>query len=133
MMLYEFTDTSGVVRSIKDIQGRHVLMNVWASWCAPCLRSMPDIKSLADDAGSPVTVVGINIDEDPEKAKALATKNGWNWSQNYLGDGSDMARQLAISSVPVYFLIGPDGNLISSASEWSVMKKQLQTALADEK
>jgi hypothetical protein len=40
------------------------------------------------------------------KAQALAKVRGWNWPQNYLGDSSDMARQLAISSAPTYFLVG---------------------------
>ncbi len=127
MQLYKFTDTSGRERSIQEMNGRYVLMHVWASWCAPCLESMPDIqatiKRLSDQ---PITFVGLNIDQDASKAKSLARQRGWNWSQNYLGDDSDMARQLAISSVPTYFLIGPDGLLVASATDWSEMKEKFE-------
>ena len=130
MQLYKFTDTSGRERSIKDMRGRYVLMHVWASWCAPCLERMPDIqvtvKSLSDQ---PITFVGLNIDKDASRAKTLAQRGGWSWSQNYLGDDSDMARQLAISSVPTYFLIGPDGRLAASTANWSEMKEKVEAAL----
>ncbi|QDT88449.1 thioredoxin-like domain-containing protein [Gimesia algae] len=127
MYAYKFTDTTGVEHSIFDLKGRYVLMHVWASWCAPCLKSMPDIQATADQLSEkPLTFVGLNVDQYPEDAKRLVEKNKWNWAQNYLGVQSDMARQLAISSVPVYYLIGPDGKLNASASEWSQMKAALK-------
>jgi len=128
MYAYKFTDTTGREHSIYDLKGRYVLLQVWASWCAPCLKSMPDIQATADQlAGKPITLVGLNIDQYPEDGEILVEKNKWNWAQNYLGDQSDMARQLAISSVPVYYLIGPDGLLKASATEWSDMKTTLKT------
>jgi len=54
---------------------------------------------------------------------------GWDWSQNDLGDDSDMVRQLAISSVPTCYLIGPDGLLVASSSNWLEIKGKLTTAL----
>ena len=47
------------------------------------------------------------------------------WAQNYLGAKSDMMRQLAVSSVPVYYLIGLDGKLVGSANVWEEMKEIL--------
>ena len=41
-----------------------------------------------------------------------------------------MARQLAISSAPTYYLIGPDGLLVASATEWAQIKEKLEAALA---
>lgn len=130
MYAYKFTDVSGQQRTIHDMKGRYVLMHVWASWCVPCLKSLPDIKAARDQlTDKPITFVGLNLDKQTEEGRALVEKHQWNWSQNYLGDNSDMARQLAISSVPIYYLIGPDGRLIVSTSEWSEMKQKLDTAL----
>ncbi|QEG36966.1 M56 family metallopeptidase [Bythopirellula goksoeyrii] len=133
MQVYKFLDPSGQERTIFDMKGRYVLMHVWASWCASCLEHMPEMKATLDDLSEqPVTFVGLNIDKDRDQAKQLAERNGWNWSQNYLGDDSDMARQLAISSVPTYFLIGPDGLLVASSIEWSEIKEKLRSALEQE-
>jgi len=130
MTSYKFTDTTGEEHTIHDMKGRYVLMHVWASWCVPCLKSMPDIQAtVAQLADKPITFVGLNIDKRPADAEILAERNHWNWSQNYLGDQSDMARQLAISSVPIYYLIGPDGRLVASTNEWSAMKEKVETAL----
>ncbi|KAA5542688.1 redoxin family protein [Roseiconus nitratireducens] len=131
MRAFEFVDATGEQQTVNEMAGRHVLMQVWASWCAPCLASMPDIQHTADDlAADAVTFVGLNIDEDSGQASRLAKQMNWSWCQNYLGEGSDMARQLAISSVPTYYLIGPDGKLVASATEWTDIKKQLAASLA---
>lgn len=127
MYAYKFTDTTGREHSIYDLKGRYILLHVWASWCAPCLKSMPDIQATAVKlADKPITLVGLNIDQYPEDGEILVEKNKWNWAQNYLGDQSEMARQLAISSVPVYYLIGPDGKLKASTTEWPEMKAALK-------
>lgn len=130
MTSYKFTDPTGREHTINDMKGRYVLMHVWASWCVPCLESMPDIQATAAQlTDKPITFVGLNMDKRPADAEILAERNHWDWSQNYLGDQSEMARQLAISSVPIYYLIGPDGRLVASTNEWSAMKEKIETAL----
>ena len=130
MYAYKFTDTTGRQQTIHDMKGRYVLMHVWASWCVPCLKNMPDIQATRNQlADQPITFVGLNIDQRPANGEILVEKHHWDWSQNYLGDQSDMARQLAISSVPIYYLIGPDGRLAASTNEWSEMKEKIETAL----
>lgn len=128
MQAYKLLDPTGRERTIYDMKGSYVLMHVWASWCAPCLEHMPDMQATLESlSDQPITFVGLNIDNAPAQAQQLAEKNGWNWSQNYLGDDSDIARQLAISSVPTYFLIGPDGLLVATSNEWSEIKEKLHS------
>jgi hypothetical protein len=88
---------------------------------------MPEIQSLVEQSvDKRITVVGLNIDADPGKAKSVVAKHKWNWSQNYLGDHSEMSKQLGIGSVPTYFLIGTDGLLVASSSDWSVIKSKIE-------
>lgn len=127
MQVYAFVDPSGRQRTIADLQGRFVLIHVWATWCQPCMESLPALHAATRQlAEAPVTFVGLNIDADGAQARAVAQRRGWNWSQSYLGDKSDMARQLAVSSAPAYFLIGPDGTLIASSAEWSEINRTLE-------
>lgn len=58
-----------------------------------------------------IVFAGLKVDADAKSARALAESMGWNWGQTYLGSDSDMAHQLAISSLLAYYLIGPDGRL----------------------
>ena len=88
------------------------------------------LKSAVDQySASPLKVVGLNIDDDVAGAQAMAESQGWDWAQNYLGSDSDLMRELAMSSVPTYYLIGPDGKLVGSAIEWEEMEKLLGEAL----
>ncbi|BBO33571.1 M56 family metallopeptidase [Lacipirellula parvula] len=129
MAAFKFVDANGRELHVNDLKGRHVLMHAWASWCGPCLESMPQLKATVDRlAQQPITAVGLNLDRDPEAGKRIAEREGMSWAQNYLGDQSDLAKQLALSSVPTYYLIGPDGTLLASTTEWSAMEAELAKA-----
>ena len=132
MRAFGFVDSTGVKKLVNDMSGSYVLMHVWASWCQPCMDHMPEIQQTADSmASKPITFVGLNVDQDSTVASELVKKGGWNWSQNYLGHDSDMARQLAISSVPTYYLVGPDGKLVTSSNQWKDVKKKLVASLEE--
>ena len=130
MGAFKFVDTEGRQQAVYDMEGQYVLFHVWASWCAPCLQTMPNLHATVEShSQSPLTVVGLNIDKDSAKAKQLSKTGGWNWAMNYVGPDSAIARQLAISSAPAYFLIGPDGKLVMSSDQWSDVRKALDEAL----
>jgi hypothetical protein len=71
----------------------------------------------------------LNLDKDPAAAQAMADEQGWEWAHNYLGDDSVLMRQLAVSTAPAYFLIGPDGKLVGSANEWQQIAQLLEREL----
>jgi len=132
MQAYKILDADGREQSVFDLQGRYVLLHVWARWCAPCLEALPDMQAAVDElAGKPVVFAGLNVDADPHEAQTLAESKGWNWGQTYLGSDSAMARQLAVSSVPAYYLVGPDGKLVASSNQWRQIKSTLEAALDD--
>lgn len=132
MEAFKFVDATGKEVNVDDLKGRHVLMHAWASWCGPCLESMPELKATVDRlAKKPIVFVGLNLDQDAEAGRQVAEREQMAWAQNYLGDDSDLAKQLAISSAPTYYLIGPDGMLMASSTEWSAMKAQLDAALGE--
>lgn len=127
MASYRFTDKAGRVRTIRDLGGQHVVVQFWASWCAPCLESMPSIqRTVRQSDPSELTIAAINLDHDRTVARQMARDNGWSWANDFVGSSSEIAQQLAISSVPAYFLIGPDGELISTAGSWREMNQRLK-------
>jgi len=105
-------------------------MHVWASWCQPCMASMPRVKTTHDGLDpAKIQFVGLNIDADKERARSLVQKGDWSWAQNYLGEDSDLIRQLAVSSAPAYFLIGPDGKLVASANHWDEIRPAIEDSV----
>jgi len=73
-----FKDAEGRERTLKDWQGRTVLLNLWATWCVPCRKEMPALDALQTRLGGPdFEVVAINIDtRDPQKAHAFLKETG---------------------------------------------------------
>jgi len=68
---YAFYDSTGKALKIADFKGKVVVMNIWATWCAPCVTEMPTLAKLqAAYAGKPVEVVAVSIDSESSATKA---------------------------------------------------------------
>src|SRR5436309_1872961 len=55
-------DSSGVKHSLDELHGKIILLNFWATWCAPCDQEMPALQSIADSLKSDVCVIGVTVD-----------------------------------------------------------------------
>ncbi|MFG1373534.1 TlpA disulfide reductase family protein [Xanthobacter oligotrophicus] len=73
-----FTDGTGKEVMLADFKGRVVLLNLWATWCVPCRKEMPDLDRLQATLGGPdFEVVAVNLDtRDPEKPRAFLNEIG---------------------------------------------------------
>lgn len=72
-----FVGPDGQPVRLADFKGKVVVLNLWATWCAPCVIEMPTLAKLAESyAGQPVEVVAVSIDkpEATDKAKAFIAK-----------------------------------------------------------
>lgn len=102
--------------SLADLQGQYVLMNFWASWCAPCREEIPALVQIHRRfAGSGLTVLGVTVADQPEASRAFARQYG----VDYLNVVSDerMTEDYALSPwIPTTLLIGPEGEILK---EWA--------------
>jgi thiol-disulfide isomerase/thioredoxin len=73
-----FQDAAGAQTRIADFKGKVTVVNLWATWCGPCVIEMPTLAKLAADyQGKPVQVVAISVDrpDDADKARAFIAKH----------------------------------------------------------
>lgn len=72
-----FTGPDGQPMTLASLKGKTVLVNLWATWCAPCLKEMPSLDALQKEMGGPdFAVVAINIDtRNLDKPKAWLAEN----------------------------------------------------------
>lgn len=89
--------------------GQVTLVNIWASWCAPCRQEHPLLMQLAGDAR--IAIVGLNYKDKPENARRFLGELG----NPYAAVGSDNSGRAAIEwgvyGVPETFLVGKDGKI----------------------
>ncbi|WP_051378072.1 TlpA family protein disulfide reductase [Derxia gummosa] len=109
-----FDDLDGRARGLAEFAGRTVVVNFWATWCAPCVEEMPGLQAIATDlAPAGVSVVGIAID-NPQPVRDFARAHGIGYAL-LLGaaEGTEHARALGdkAGGLPYTVVIGPDGQV----------------------
>jgi cytochrome c biogenesis protein CcmG/thiol:disulfide interchange protein DsbE len=96
--------------SSADFKGKVTLVNVWASWCAPCREEQPVLLALSQDRR--FDIAGLNYKDKPENALRFLGELG----NPFTAIGADTAGRTAIDwgvyGVPETFLVGPDGTII---------------------
>lgn len=93
-----------------DFKGKTVFINLWATWCPPCIAEMPDIHDLYEKMGDDVEFVMISVDEDQEKAKRFVDKKGFTFPVYFLPSGLPSAYET--SSIPSTFVLSPNGKIV---------------------
>jgi peroxiredoxin/protocatechuate 3,4-dioxygenase beta subunit len=105
----------GNALTLADFHGRYVLLDFWASWCAPCLTEMPNLlaikKQFAKD--SRFVVIGVSLDDRPRDAAATVKALELSWPQGIAGPDSPVVAAYGATAIPATFLIGPDGKIIA--------------------
>ncbi len=108
-------DMSNTNISLSDLKGSYLLIDFWASWCGPCRKNNPHLKTLYykyKDKG--LKVLSISVDTDAKKWKEAIVKDGMDWLQgsDLMGQVGGVALKYQILAVPHYFLISPEGNVL---------------------
>jgi cytochrome c biogenesis protein CcmG, thiol:disulfide interchange protein DsbE len=97
---------------IGDYRGKWVLVNFWASWCAPCRSEAPALETFQrEHSRQGFTVLGINLDDTTDDALDFVRRYGLTYPQLRDGDGSDRRDAYGMTGFPESFLIDPDGKL----------------------
>ena len=119
-----FTDPSGGSFSLQDFEGKFVLVNFWATWCAPCRKEMPQLSELQTEfGGDAFEVVTIATGRNPLPAidsffNEIDVQN----LPRYLDPQSTLARDMAVLGLPITLILDPDGKEIARMrgdAEWN--------------
>jgi peroxiredoxin len=109
----DFTLKSAVGSNLRlqEQRGRVVMINFWATWCGPCRVEMPHLNRLYDKYRSAgFQLLGVNIDEDPAKAQALASKLGLQFPVLFDAD-KRVSKLYDLTTMPSTVLVDRDGRV----------------------
>lgn len=128
--------------SLKDLAGKVVLIDFWATWCGPCRLALPELKTLHDQMkGQPFEILSVSADRELAPLQEFVAKNDMTWPQTWDSRG-ELARAFSIPSYPSYYLLDSEGAVVYTAHGWSPrsgdeiaseVRKAMKTAKAGKK
>jgi thiol-disulfide isomerase/thioredoxin len=105
-----FEDPEGAPASLADFRGRPVLVNLWATWCGPCIAEMPTLDALAGREGERLKVLTVSQDLDGrDKADAFFAKQGYRHLETWLDPQMALMAALEVEILPTTILYDARG------------------------
>ncbi len=130
---FRFTPVGGKPTSIKDLRGKVVIIDFWATWCGPCKKELPNLKKLLEKhRNDGLEIIGISLDENEKDLKEFVKENGIGWPQVVGKPAAEFADKWGIEYVPVMFVVDRQGKL-RSVDARDKLDKLVPALLAEKK
>jgi peroxiredoxin len=121
-------DRNGKPVSLSDFKGKYVLVEFWASWCAPCRAESPNLlKQYAKFKDKGFEILGVSVDSDKAKWIEAIKKDELTWPQisDLKGWDNEARKVYGITGVPANFLVSPEGKILGSHLMGEALNKKL--------
>lgn len=118
---FAFTDPAGKPVTLAAFRGRPLLVNLWATWCAPCIKEMPTLDALAQRDSAKVKVLALSQDLDAAKIAPFFAKGGYNALQPY-HDGKlafSVGLGVNLPTTILYDSVGKEVWRFSGTTDWA--------------
>ena len=130
---FELKMIDGETFKLSDHLGKVVFLNIWATWCGPCVSEMPDIEKLANAYPDDLVVLGVSCDDSEKTVQSFVEEMGYTY--NFAWDGNYLVSGLLYPSygIPNSIFISPEGVITSmemGAASYEVMEQRYFDALA---
>ena len=113
---YDFAvkDLEGNKLDMKDLKGKVIFLNLWATWCGPCRVEMPSIQNLYNSVDKDkVAFVMLSLDQEGQHAKIVQFINDKDFTFPVYQPASPLPNILRVNTIPTTFIISPDGKVKS--------------------
>ena len=116
---FDYENFNGGKTKLEDLRGKYVYIDVWATWCGPCIAEIPSLKKVEEKYhGKNIVFVGISVDtnKDHEKWQKFVTKKELAGVQLFADKdwNSDFIKAFGINSIPRFLLIDPEGKVVKA-------------------
>lgn len=112
---YTYPDKNGNEVSLSFFKGNLVYIDVWATWCRPCIAELPSLKILEEEYhGENITFLSVSLDDDKDAWLKMVDEKELGGTQLWADGWSGITNDYAIYSIPRFLLISSDGKIIST-------------------
>lgn len=114
---FTYRSIDGETVSLQDLSGKYLYVDVWATWCGPCLREIPALKQLENDYHNEAiefVSISIDVEKDFEKWQNMVAEKELKGVQ-LMADSdwqSEFVKAYAIDGIPRFIIIDPQGNIV---------------------
>ncbi|MGV3767929.1 MAG: TlpA family protein disulfide reductase [Chitinophagaceae bacterium] len=110
---FAYPDMKGKSHHLSDYLGKVVLVDVWATWCKPCIAEQPALKKLVEDfKGKDVVVMSVSIDTEKDKWEKMVEENQLSGLQLYSNNEGPLLKDYEIVAVPRFILFDKKGKVV---------------------
>jgi peroxiredoxin len=129
---FDGKDLQGNALSLSKFKGKVILVDFWATWCPPCVASVPEVQKVYNkyhDKG--FEVVGISLDEEKDALEKFVKQRKLPWPQHFDGARFDgkFAKKYGVNVAPTTYLIGRDGKIINRLAPGDDLEKEVAKAI----
>ncbi|MCS5596999.1 MAG: TlpA family protein disulfide reductase [Alphaproteobacteria bacterium] len=126
-----FQDEQGQEVKLSAFKGKVVVLNLWATWCAPCVTEMPDLNTLQKRLeDKDIEIITVSMDRSIEKAGQFYEKTGIDVLPLYWDSTRSLGFDLGFNGLPATMIVNPDGLEVARVSgplAW--LDKEIETFL----
>jgi len=127
---FSVKDADGNDLSLSSLQGKIVLLDFWASWCAPCRDELPNVEqAFKDYADSGLVVIGIDLDRNEGAFTGAVSYFGLTYRQVFDGADGDVSSLYRVSGIPMSYLIDRDGTIRGKSLRGDDLKQAIEELL----
>jgi peroxiredoxin len=122
---FTLTDLQGKTWSLRELKGKVVLVNFWATWCPPCRKEMPDLNALYQRFKDQGFVILAISDEDADKVKPFIAERNISYPV-MLDPGRKINELFQVEGIPKSFVYDREGKLVAQSIDMRTQKQFLE-------
>jgi thiol-disulfide isomerase/thioredoxin len=109
----QYQTLTGEKVDLAKYHGKVLILNIWATWCAPCLKEIPQLTALQKRfAKDKIAILGVSIDEDAKQLEAFLKKYKMQDFDTVIDPKQESEKIMPLSIVPTNYIIDGRGNLV---------------------
>ncbi len=115
---FTYVNIKGEQTSLSDFLGNWIYIDIWATWCNPCIAEIPMLKELEHSMrGQKVVFMSISVDQTPEPWQKIVVEKDLKGVQIWAGQDELIKDYYKVSGIPRFMIIDPDGNIYESSAD----------------
>lgn len=115
---FTYQDVNGKSYSLADFAGKYIYLDMWATWCGPCKKEIPELKVLEEKMhGKNIVFISLSVDKIKEQWVEFLKNNKMTGIQLHNGGDRTLSDVFDVKFIPRFILIGPDSKVVNPQAD----------------